>query len=66
MNEENPRSDMPSPETLFLSGCTPEPLMGYLKALGVFRLVSEQADPNCRAACHPVREEAAKYNMNPT
>jgi CRISPR-associated protein Csx17 len=28
-----------------LSGCTPEPLMGYLKALGVFRLVAEQADP---------------------
>jgi len=29
-----------------LPGCTPEPLMGYLKALGVFRLVSEQADPS--------------------
>jgi len=28
-----------------LSGCTPEPLMSYLKALGVFRLVAEQADP---------------------
>ena len=28
-----------------LPGCTPEPLMGYLKALGVFRLVAEQADP---------------------
>jgi CRISPR-associated protein Csx17 len=28
-----------------LAGCTPEPLMGYLKALGVFRLVAEQADP---------------------
>ena len=24
-------------------GCTPEPLMSYLKALGVFRLVAEQA-----------------------
>jgi CRISPR-associated protein Csx17 len=24
--------------------------MGYLKALGVFRIVSEQADPGCRAA----------------
>ncbi|MEX2381130.1 MAG: type I-U CRISPR-associated protein Csx17 [Opitutales bacterium] len=33
-----------------LPGCTPEPLMGYLKALGVFRLVSEQADCNARAA----------------
>lgn len=30
---------------LALSGCTPEPLMNYLKALGVFRLVAEQADP---------------------
>lgn len=29
---------------LKLSGCTPEPLMSYLKALGVFRLVAEQAD----------------------
>jgi CRISPR-associated protein Csx17 len=31
-----------------LFGCTPEPLMNYLKALGVLRLVSEQADPNAR------------------
>lgn len=31
-----------------LEGCTPEPLMGYLKALGVLRLVSEQADPTAR------------------
>jgi CRISPR-associated protein Csx17 len=31
-----------------LSGCTPEPLMSYLKALGVFRLVAQQADPNAR------------------
>ncbi len=30
---------------IVLAGCTPEPLMGYLKALGVFRLVAEQADP---------------------
>jgi CRISPR-associated protein Csx17 len=29
---------------LELAGCTPEPLMGYLKALGTFRLVAEQAD----------------------
>lgn len=35
---------------LILHGCTPEPLMNYLKALGVFRIVSEQADPTCRAA----------------
>ncbi len=27
-----------------LHGCTPEPLGNYLKALGVFRLVAEQAD----------------------
>lgn len=27
-----------------LTGCTPEPLMSYLKALGVLRLVSDQAD----------------------
>lgn len=27
-----------------LRGCTPEPLMSYLKALGILRLVSEQVD----------------------
>ena len=32
-----------------LRGCTPEPLMSYLKALGIFRLVAEQADKNARA-----------------
>src|SRR5690606_20444742 len=32
-------------DPLILGGCTPEPLMGYLKALGVFRLVAEQVDP---------------------
>jgi CRISPR-associated protein Csx17 len=32
---------------LELCGCTPEPLMGYLKALGVFRLVADQFDPSC-------------------
>ena len=32
-----------------LRGCTPEPLMAYLKALGVFRLVAEQADTDARA-----------------
>ena len=32
-----------------LRGCTPEPLMAYLKALGVFRLVSEQKDSLARA-----------------
>ena len=34
---------------LILNGCTPEPLGNYLKALGVFRLVAEQADPSARA-----------------
>jgi CRISPR-associated protein Csx17 len=33
---------------LILAGCTPEPLMNYLKALGVLRLVSEQVDPEVR------------------
>ena len=32
-----------------LPGCTPEPLMSYLKALGILRLVSEQADPDATA-----------------
>lgn len=31
-----------------LPGCTPEPLMSYLKALGILRLVSEQVDSNAR------------------
>lgn len=36
---------------LRLDGCTPEPLLGYLKALGVLRLVTEQeADADARAA----------------
>ncbi len=34
---------------LILPGCRPEPLLSYLKALGVFRLVAEQADENARA-----------------
>ncbi len=33
---------------LRLSGCTPEPLMAYLKALGILRLVSQQKDPGVR------------------
>ncbi|MDY3556149.1 type I-U CRISPR-associated protein Csx17 [Gemmata sp. JC717] len=35
-------------DPLSLDGCAPEPLMGYLKALGVLRLVSEQKDPDAR------------------
>jgi len=38
-----------------LAGCTPEPLMSYLKALGVFRLVAEQADPDATACWHADR-----------
>ena len=34
---------------LELAGCTPEPLISYLKALGIFRLVAEQKDPGVRA-----------------
>ncbi|MCY4653122.1 MAG: type I-U CRISPR-associated protein Csx17 [Dehalococcoidia bacterium] len=34
---------------LELRGCSPDPLMSYLKALGVFRLVSEQVGPDLRA-----------------
>jgi CRISPR-associated protein Csx17 len=33
-----------------LPGCRPEPLLSYLKALGIFRLVAEQADKTARAA----------------
>lgn len=33
-----------------LPGCTPDPLMSYLKALGILRLVSEQVDRSARAA----------------
>ncbi len=39
---EPPRFDLELP------GCTPEPLMAYLKALGILRLVSEQKDPAAR------------------
>src|SRR3990170_4150211 len=31
-----------------LNGCAPVPLAHYLKALGILRLVSEQADPQAR------------------
>ena len=33
---------------LELKGCTPEPLMAYLKALGIFRLVAKQKDQDAR------------------
>jgi len=35
-----------------LAGCTPEPLMDYLKAVGILRLVAEQKDPGARARWH--------------
>lgn len=35
-----------------LAGCTPVPLAGYLKALGVLRLVAEQADADARGCWH--------------
>jgi CRISPR-associated endonuclease/helicase Cas3 len=35
-------------QRLILKGCTTEPMAGYLKALAVFRLVSEQADSHAR------------------
>lgn len=31
-----------------LTGCTPTPLASYLKALGILRLVAQQADPEAR------------------
>ncbi len=34
---------------LELRGCSPAPLGNYLKALGIFRLIGEQADPHARA-----------------
>ena len=34
---------------LELRGCAPEPLMAYLKALGIFRLVTKQQDEDARA-----------------
>lgn len=37
-------------EPIVLYGCTPEPLIHYLKALGVLRLVAEQLDPQVRGA----------------
>ena len=37
---------------LELGGCTPEPLMAYLKALGIFRLVAQQKDKAARAWWH--------------
>ena len=38
------------PHDLVLYGCAPEPLLHYLKALGILRLVAEQRDPQARSA----------------
>jgi hypothetical protein len=35
---------------LLLNGCAPEPMIHYLKALGIFRLVAEQFDPQARGS----------------
>lgn len=40
------------PNRITLRGCAPDPLIHYLKALGVLRLVAEQFDPNVRGAWH--------------
>ena len=37
------------PETLRLEGCRSRPLAGYLKALGLLRVVARQADPRAKA-----------------
>lgn len=44
-----------NPPCVTLAGCTPTPLASYLKALGILRLVAEQADPEARAAWHDER-----------
>lgn len=38
------------PDRILLRGCAPEPLIRYLKALGVMRLVAEQVDASVRGA----------------
>ena len=37
---------------IVFNGCAPTPLIHYLKALGIFRLVAEQCDSQVRAAWH--------------
>jgi len=39
-------------ERIVLYGCAPEPLIHYLKALGVLRIIAEQLDSTVRAAWH--------------
>jgi len=47
MNAQTNISDHPR-HTIELDGCHPVPLASYLKGLGLFRLVAEQADPDAR------------------
>jgi CRISPR-associated protein Csx17 len=45
---ENTKPEVHSRHTYNLRGCNPRPLASYLKALGVFRLITEQKDPEAR------------------
>jgi len=51
-----------------LSGCGPRPLVGYLKALGVLRAVSRQADRSARgrwgATSFELRSELSEGNLH--
>lgn len=59
--------------TMILNGCAPHPLAHYLKALGILRLVSEQADPSatcwwkadqfCLSSLHD-RESLTEFFLN--
>lgn len=44
---------MPEQIAIPLPGCAPEPLMAYLKGIGVLRLVAEQQDPAARGSWGP-------------
>lgn len=46
---------MSSIHCTLLEGCTPSPLACYLKALGLLRVVGEQADPEARGSWHNER-----------
>lgn len=60
-------------QEVLLTGCTPEPLMSYLKALGMLRLICEQVDPDAagcwRNDCFVLRskfdrEQLSSYFLN--
>lgn len=48
-----------------LTGCRTRPLMSYLKALGVLRLVAEQADPDARLWWKPARHAVLGTTLDP-